>query len=78
MNADTINLDVRTLHEDAKCRATIFENWEKIKPGQTLRITNSHDPQPLKGRFERIFTNQFSWEYELRGPEIWIIRITKR
>lgn len=72
-----VELDVRELHEDAKCRATIFETWEKLNPGQTLRIINNHDPQSLRGRFETIFPNQFIWEYEQRGPDVWVVRITK-
>jgi uncharacterized protein (DUF2249 family) len=78
MKDEVIELDVRTLHDDAKCRAIIFETWERLNTGQTLRIINDHDPQPLRRRFEVTFPKQFIWEYEQRGPDVWVIRISRQ
>jgi uncharacterized protein (DUF2249 family) len=30
----------------------IFENWNALKPGETLKIINDHDPKPLRYQFE--------------------------
>ena len=30
----------------------IFQKWEALPSGNTLRITNDHDPKPLRYQFE--------------------------
>ena len=30
----------------------IFKKWDGLKPGETLRITNDHNPKPLWYQFE--------------------------
>ena len=55
----------------------IFEMWDALKPGETLRITNDHDPKPLHYQFEAEYTNQYEWEYEQEGPKDWVVKIKK-
>ena len=55
----------------------IFEIWDTLQPGQTLRIINDHDPKPLWYQFEVEYKGKFEWEYEQKGPEDWIVKIKR-
>ncbi|MDP2729540.1 MAG: DUF438 domain-containing protein, partial [Dehalococcoidales bacterium] len=55
----------------------IFQKWDELKPGETLRIINDHDPKPLHYQFEAEYKNQYQWEYEQEGPKDWIAKITR-
>ncbi len=55
----------------------IFQIWDTLKPGQTLRIINDHDPKPLWYQFEVEYKDHYAWEYEQTGPNDWIVRIKK-
>ena len=55
----------------------IFEMWEALKPGETLRIINDHDPKPLHYQFEAEYKDHYEWEYEQNGPKEWIVKIRK-
>lgn len=55
----------------------IFESWEKLPVGKTLRIINDHDPKPLHYQFEAEMKDQYEWEYVQKGPKDWIVDIKK-
>ena len=55
----------------------IFQMWDALKPGETLRITNDHDPKPLYYHFEAEYKNQFEWKFEEEGPKDWVFTIKK-
>ncbi len=55
----------------------IFEMWEELRPGETLRIINDHDPKPLRYQFEVEYKDKYEWEYEQRGPKDWIVKIRR-
>ena len=55
----------------------IFQMWDALSSGETLRITNDHDPKPLRYQFEAEYKNQYEWEYEQEGPKDWIVKIIK-
>ncbi len=55
----------------------IFEMWDGLKEGQTLRITNDHDPKPLHYQFEAELNGKYEWKYEKQGPKDWIVKIKK-
>ncbi len=55
----------------------IFEMWDALSSGETLRITNDHDPKPLHYQFEAEYKGQYEWEYEQEGPKDWIVKIKK-
>ena len=70
------NLDLRQIMPFER-HELIFEKWEALPAGDTLRITNDHDPKPLRYQFEAEYKGKFSWQYEQQGPADWIVRITK-
>ena len=55
----------------------IFDTWEALKAGQTLEITNDHDPKPLRYQFQAEYPNTFEWEYKQQGPKDWVVQIKK-
>lgn len=55
----------------------IFQEWEGLKAGETLRIINDHDPKPLYYQFDAERKGTFEWQYEKSGPKDWIVRIRK-
>ncbi|MBT3362482.1 MAG: DUF2249 domain-containing protein [Chloroflexi bacterium] len=71
-----IELDLRPLIPPERHKL-IFENWNDLKPGQTLKIINDHDPKPLYYLFQAEYANQYEWEYELEGPIDWAVKIKK-
>ncbi|MBI2858260.1 MAG: DUF438 domain-containing protein, partial [Chloroflexi bacterium] len=46
-----VDLDLRQIMPFER-HELIFEKWDALKPGETLRIINDHDPKPLHYQFE--------------------------
>jgi uncharacterized protein (DUF2249 family) len=55
----------------------IFQAWESLKAGETLKIINDHDPKPLYYQFEAEYKDKYDWEYKQKGPKDWIVEIKK-
>ncbi len=55
----------------------IFQIWDELKSGETLKIINDHDPNPLRYQFIVEYKDKFDWIYEQEGPEDWIVSIKK-
>ena len=55
----------------------IFEMWNGLNEGETLRIINDHDPKPLHYQFEAEYKDQYEWVYEQQGSVDWIVQIKK-
>ncbi len=73
---DLVELDLRSLPPFER-HNKIFALWESLKPGQSLRIINDHDPKPLHYQFQAEQTGKFEWHYEERGPKDWKVRINR-
>lgn len=76
MTAGIEVLDLRPMPPRER-HATIFQKWDNLKPGETLKIINDHDPKPLRYQFEAERKDKFEWEYEQQGPEDWIVKIRR-
>jgi len=55
----------------------IFETFESLQPGEDFLLVNNHDPKPLYYQFQTEHTDQFTWDYEEEGPEVWSVVIGK-
>jgi uncharacterized protein (DUF2249 family)/hemerythrin-like domain-containing protein len=73
----TVNLDLRPLPPFQR-HEKIMKIWNDLKPGETLRITNDHDPKPLRYQFEAEYPQVHSWEYEQNGPSDWVVKISRK
>jgi uncharacterized protein len=77
MNNKIIELDLRKL--DMLDRpAKILSTWSKLEQGDSLLITNDHDPKPLQFLLKAQSRDKFGWEYKKQGPDEWIIEIKKQ
>ncbi|MDP7078467.1 MAG: DUF438 domain-containing protein [Candidatus Undinarchaeales archaeon] len=72
----TVELDLRPMPPFQR-HERIFEEWDRLEPGQTLRIINDHDPRPLHYQFEAEQKGKYAWAYDQEGPRDWIVRITR-
>ena len=69
-------LDLRPM-PPFKRHTKIFQVWDGLKAGESMRIINDHNPKPLHYQFEAELTDRYSWEYLQEGPKDWEVRIGK-
>jgi uncharacterized protein (DUF2249 family) len=69
-------LDLREIPRPQR-HPLIFQKFDALAVGDSLRLLNDHDPIPLNRQIENIRQGQASWEYIERGPEIFRIRIRR-
>ena len=73
---DDAHFDVREIPCRVK-HAQIFQRWAALKAGEHFVLVNDHDPVPLYYQFAAQFPDGFEWEYLLRGPDEFQVKITK-
>lgn len=71
-----LELDVRVLPPPKK-HVTIHEKLKQLKPGEALRITNDHDPRPLRFELDHDYPNRYAFDYLESGPETWLVDIVR-
>ena len=71
-----VELDLRKIMPFER-HELIFQKWDALKPGETLKIINDHDPKPLHYQFEAEYKGQYEWAYDQQGPKDWIARIKR-
>src|SRR3989344_6545690 len=76
MGGNIKDLDLRSMQFSER-HAKIFDMLENLSPGEILRITNDHDPKPLRYMLEAEYNGQFEWAYEKQGPADWIVKIKR-
>ena len=73
----SIDLDVREIvHRDRHLK--IFDLLAGLQPGETLKLTNDHDPVPLRYQIDAQWPDHYRWDYVEEGPERWVVEITSR
>ena len=55
----------------------IFQTFDELPVGAAFILVNDHDPLPLYYQFTDRRKQQFRWEYEEEGPDLWRVRVTK-
>ena len=68
MENKTETLDLRPMPPFER-HEKIFKVWGTLKPGETLKIINDHDPRPLRYQFEVEHKGKYNWEYVQSGPK---------
>lgn len=53
--------------------AAIFGALDSLRPGETMRFANDHDPLPLLAQIEQRYGPRVSVEYRQREPGIVVI-----
>lgn len=69
-------LDVRQLPPWER-HPKIFDLFDSLGPGESIKLINDHDPRPLHYQFIVERENQFAWESHEEGPREWVAMITK-
>lgn len=69
-------IDVTVLRSEMKHRI-IFEKIDELQGGESIIISNDHDPKPLYYELVNERGLVFEWEYLEQGPLIWQVKITK-
>lgn len=55
----------------------IFAKFDGLPVGGSIVLVNDHDPVPLNRQMESMRSGQLDWEYIVRGPDIFRIRIRR-
>jgi len=69
-------LDVRTLIP-MKRHEKLLKLFKDLPVGESFVFINDHDPKPLYYEFRSIFGDVVGWEYLLRDPDEWKVRVTR-
>jgi len=69
-------LDLRQTPRERR-HSTVFYAFDTLPVGEAFYLVNDHDPRPLHGQMEQRRPGELSWEYELRGPHEFRIRISR-
>ncbi len=75
--SDIIDLDVREIMPRER-HPLIFQLLDALAPGHVMQLINDHDPIPLYYQLEGTRPDQFAWDYQEQGPEIWRVYITRK
>jgi uncharacterized protein (DUF2249 family) len=73
---DLTHFDVREIPCRVK-HAQIFQRWSELPVGRHFVLINDHDPVPLYYQLAAQFEGEFTWEYLVRGPEEFQVKITR-
>ena len=57
--------------------STIFYAFDRLSVGESFLLVNDHDPQPLRAQMEQLRPSELTWEYEVRGPNEFRIKISR-
>ena len=77
MTEYTYQVDVRPLAPKDR-QPKIFDKIDQLQQGQTLQITNDHDPKPLYYQLMAERKGEFDWAYLEEGPDVWKVVIKKK
>jgi uncharacterized protein (DUF2249 family) len=73
---EQITVDVREIAPRER-HPLIFDSFERLAPGEALRLVNDHDPKPLYYQFMAEHPGEVGWDYLEEGPEVWQVRISR-
>ncbi len=76
MSDKIVTLDLRPMPPFER-HEKIFQIWDTLTPGETLKIINDHDPRPLHYQFEAEQKGKYEWGYEQEGPQDWVVKIKR-
>ena len=57
--------------------AAIFGALDALRPGETMRFANDHDPLPLLDQLRQRYGDSVSIEYRQRDPGLIVIDFTR-
>jgi uncharacterized protein (DUF2249 family) len=79
VRTDTLSeeeLDLRAV-EHFQRHPLVFQKFDELSVRESFVLINDHDPIPLHGQMEAMRPHQLTWEYIVRGPGIFRIRVRR-
>jgi uncharacterized protein (DUF2249 family) len=73
---EEIVIDVREISPRER-HPLIFQTFDRLAPGTSMRLVNDHDPKPLYYQFMAEHPGEVEWTYLEEGPDTWQVRIGK-
>jgi uncharacterized protein (DUF2249 family)/hemerythrin-like domain-containing protein len=77
-SAPTPVIDTRALPTGTNCRDTVIDRFDRLEPGQALRVVTDHDPRPLLRHMLRERAGLFEWTPLEAGPAVWRTELFRR
>jgi uncharacterized protein (DUF2249 family)/quercetin dioxygenase-like cupin family protein len=69
-------LDLRQVSRPER-HPLVFRRFDGLPVGDAFILINDHDPMPLNRQLEEMRPGQLSWEYIVRGPDLFRIRVRR-
>jgi len=69
-------LDLRQTPRERR-HSTVFYAFDQLAVGESFLLVNDHDPQPLRAQMEKLRPGELNWEYEVRGPFEFRIKLSR-
>jgi uncharacterized protein (DUF2249 family) len=69
-------IDVRQVPRPQR-HPLVFAKFDALAVGDSFILQNDHDPIPLNRQMESMRPGQLTWEYIVRGPAIFRIRVRR-
>jgi uncharacterized protein (DUF2249 family) len=69
-------IDVRQVPRPQR-HPLVFAKFDALAVGDSFILQNDHDPIPLNRQMESMRPGQLTWEYIVRGPDIFRIRVRR-
>ena len=74
---ETKRLDLRGMPMDPR-HALLFGTLFGLRPGESMEVTNDHDPSGLSHRLAEEHPGRFAWTWLEQGPVDWRFRVDCR
>lgn len=71
-------VDTRAFAKGTNCRATVIDAFDRLEPGQALRVVTDHDPRPLLRYLRSERAGVFEWTPLEAGPTLWRTELFRR
>lgn len=69
-------IDVREVPRPQR-HPLVFSKFDALAVGDAFLLVNDHDPVPLHRQMEEMRPGQLSWDYLMRGPDLFRIRVRR-
>jgi len=75
-NHNEEEIDVREV-ERPRRHPLVFAKFDALQVGESFILINDHDPMPLHGQLESMRPQQLNWEYLIREPGMFRIKVSR-
>lgn len=69
-------IDLRGMPMDPR-HELLFSTLFGLQPGESMEVTNDHDPSGLKARLGVEHAGRFAWTWLEQGPTDWRFRVDR-